>query len=172
MLAILRNNFANILFFNVIWFSSVIGGLEWLWISVPTLVIYLLANFPTPKIFLSRVALPAGIGIAIDALLIQFEVFVFPEAATWMPVWLIVLWIGFATTLTKSLAIFARHWGFAIAAGMFGFPFSYLAAYRLGAVDFIFNPLLVALLLSGIWAFMLPALFWISKKEDKPYLVH
>jgi hypothetical protein len=167
MLAIFRHNFVNILFFNAIWFTCVIGRLDWIWISAPVLLIYILTNFPSPQKILLYVAVPAAIGILIDAVLIQLNVFVFPKATTWMPLWLVVLWLGFATTLTKSLALFGKRPVLAVAAGMFGFPLSYLTAHRFGAVDFGYSTEMVALLLSAIWAIMLPTLFWILKREAR-----
>ena len=83
-----------------------------------------------------------------------------------MPLWLIVLWIGFATTLTKSLSFFGKRAVLAIAGGLCGFPFSYLMGHRLGAVEFGYDPIIVALLLAAIWAVMLPAMFWVVSRES------
>lgn len=165
MLAIFRHNIFNILFFNIIWFACVVGRLDWLWATTLVLLAYTVTNFSSPRQLLSHIAIPAAIGISIDALLIHFNVFIFPASETWMPLWLIVLWIGFATTLTKSLAFFGKRAVLAIAGGLCGFPFSYLMGHRLGAVEFGYDPIIVASLLAAIWAVMLPAMFWVVSRE-------
>ena len=160
-----RSNLTNIIFFNAIWFGCVVGRIDWLWATSISVIAYIIALYPSLSRLLSQIAVPATIGILVDSLLVYFNVFIFPASSTWLPLWLVVLWFGFATTLSKSLAFLGKRATFAVAGGAVGFPFSYLMGSKLGAVQLGYDALLVGILLAVIWAVLLPLLFWLVSRE-------
>lgn len=112
------------------------------------------------------------IGTLTDSLLTAFGLFIFPadSALTIVPIplWLIVLWFGFAATLRHSMKYLSdKRWVAAIFGGIGG-PVSYLAGERFDAVVFGLSTPVVLLVLGIIWALLLPLAFmFISELEDR-----
>ena len=77
------------------------------------------------------------IGALWDGLLARLGFLEFPSGMflPWLaPVWIIALWVGFATTLNVSLALLQGRWYWALLFGAVGGPLAYWAGMRLGGV--------------------------------------
>lgn len=75
------------------------------------------------------------------------------------PMWIAALWLAFAFTLNHSLAFLRERAKLAALLGLAGAPLSYLAAERLGAVEFTGSRSGTLFLLALAWASLLPLLF-------------
>ncbi len=152
----------NALWFQCCWLSAVLGRSTLL----PLLILLLALHFwlvADPKRELLRIAPIALLGIAVDASLSLADVYRFAGGVL-VPLWLVCLWIGFATTLHRSLGFLSRHSALAWVAGAVVLPFNYWAGQRLGAVEFGL-PLLQTLgLLSVIWLVALPLMFHLAAR--------
>lgn len=99
------------------------------------------------------------VGWALDSILLTSGVLGY--ATPWplanvAPAWIGAIWAAFALTLNHSLSFLAGRAGITAVLGAVGGPLAYLAAARLGAVQFEL-PLSWALLaLSAAWAAALP----------------
>lgn len=98
------------------------------------------------------------------------------HAAPWpsvlaAPLWIVGLWIAFATTLgTLGRWLGRRKLTIALIAGALLGPVSYLAGARLGALS-LGEPMAVSLsVIAGGWAFAMPLLLWIGDRFDPPAL--
>ena len=115
-------------------------------------------------------AVCSAIGIAVDSLLTATGMFQFQfnEGAVFgailAPLWLIALWLGFATTLNVSMQPLSGRVALAAVLGAIMGPFSYWAGFKLEAVSFPMGVTITLIVLGAIWAIMLPALLHIANR--------
>jgi hypothetical protein len=163
---------ANILLFNLLWLALVIGRENLLWITGPVVLVYVFLLLRHTSLKPGQLALPALIGISVDSILRLTGLFEFQSTALPIPVWLMLLWVVFTTTLPLSLSFIAKHKAITVLAGATGFPFSYAMGERLGAVTFGAGYLEVLVFLSLFWAAGLPLLFYISQRlSGRPHAI-
>lgn len=107
--------------------------------------------------------LSATVGCVFDQLLFKFGYIHFsPEVSNgiFIPVWMIALWLAFATTLNSSLRwLQGKPLLSAILGGIFG-PLAYFGAQALNAVQLTL-PKQSLVIVSLEWALLLPFLLWI-----------
>ncbi len=156
---------ANAVVFQIGWWIAVLGaGRGHYWLS-PILVACLvcvnirLSADPSSTI---RIVLTVGLfGSLLDSALAAVGLLQFvhsPFDPPWCPPWLIALWCLFATTLTGSLRWLAgRNMTAALIGGICG-PLSYYAGHQMGALRIGGHERLSLLLLSFLWAILLPLL--------------
>ncbi|MGL4793404.1 MAG: DUF2878 domain-containing protein [Aeromonas jandaei] len=103
-------------------------------------------------------------GSLLDALLWQLGLFRFPSG---FPLWLVLLWLGFALTLAHGMRWLLRlpRWQQALF-GMVGGTSSYVAGAAMGAVHLPWSIGISAALLAVIWMWWLPVLLWVMVKLE------
>jgi hypothetical protein len=123
---------------------------------------------PRPRAETILVLLSACIGAVADSL---------PVAADWVryasgtvvpgtaPVWLVAMWMLFATTLNVSLRWLRRYPLAAIALGAVGGPLADWAGARLGAMRFV-APVAATVALAIGWAVLTPLLVGLARRFD------
>lgn len=150
----------NAIWFQTTWFACVLGRDGWLPLILTLLGLHflLVANAPAE---LRRIAPIALVGIAVDTLLSVGGVFDFGPGIV-LPSWLVMLWLAFATTLNRSLALLGRYRWVAAVIGGIVVPANYAVGARLGAVEFPLSPAVTALALVMIWALLLPMLYQLA----------
>ena len=149
----------NALWFQSTWFLCVLGREALLPITLGMIALHFLLVASASQ-ELRRLAPIAAVGIGVDALLSAAGIFDFGPVL--LPLWLMALWIAFATTLTRALAVFGRNPWLAAAIGSVGVPFNYLVGAKMGAVTLPMNPVVTALVLVSVWAVLLPVLYRIA----------
>lgn len=139
--------------FQVLWFSCVLGGNAWLAAPIAILGLHLVLS-PCLKADVKVLSL-ALIGVSLDASLSLVNVFAFQQ----IPLWLVLLWLGFVLNFGHSLR-FLRHlhllWQIVIGAA--GGCYAYLASWKLGAVEFPLGLINTACIIAVAWALLLPML--------------
>lgn len=170
-------NLANILGFQLIWWTCILFGN----IALPIAVILISCHIyfhqkPAEEI---RVILFCGLaGFLTDTLLTSIGVFAFdaqafsplPPASLIPPLWLAALWFAFSATLRNSLNYFRERLVLASLLGAISGAGSYIAAERLGAVNFPCGLPGTSLALMLIWAVLFPALILVSKQLEADYV--
>ncbi|WP_339643386.1 DUF2878 domain-containing protein [uncultured Porticoccus sp.] len=153
----------NLAGFQFIWWLSVLLGN-----SAAPVVLLLLAlhiafhSQPVGEIHVLLVC--AILGFTVDALLTLGGVFVFSQDNPWPPVWLVLLWLGFAATLRQCLRFFSRRYLLSAAAGSVAGALTYWAAVNLGAADFGFAVVPSLMLLAVVWMALFPALMLLADR--------
>ena len=101
-------------------------------------------------------------GCLLDALLWQLGLF---EFAAGFPLWLALLWLGFALTLAHGLRwlVVLPRWQQALIGGLGGAS-SYLAGAAMGAVHLPWGLWISGGVLAVIWVVWLPVLLWTMGK--------
>ena len=162
---IVTSKFLNIITFNLLWIGLVLGRDSLIYLTLPSLIIYLACLLRIGDLKVHQILLPAIIGITVDSSLTFFGIFIFPDSSLIIPFWLIVLWINFSTTLTLSLSFIGKNKLVAFGLGATALPFNYTVGERLGAVAFGEPYLLSILVLVLVWSVSFPILFIVSDKN-------
>lgn len=158
------NKILNIVFFQISWFSCLL--LEQRWSLMITIIILLLHHVLIVRsskewLFISFVAL---LGSAADMLFGLSGVLDFPEHYFLIPVWLVCIWLTFATTLNHGFDWLKNHLCLAACLGSVGGPASYLAGAALTDVSFASSFWYSILPLATFWAVFFPASMYAAKK--------
>jgi hypothetical protein len=162
----------NFLAFLAGWFGSVLGaaaGLPWVGPIIVTMVAALhLSIVPQPRRELTLLLAAAGIGLVLDSAMallgwVTFETGVLVRGLA--PYWIVVMWVGFATTLNTCMrGLRDRPW-LQAAFGLLGGPLVYGFGTLLGALELSTTPAAVCGV-GLVWAGATPLLYWLAKRFD------
>lgn len=165
----------NVAGFQAGWFAAVLGAgndMPWLGLLVmpPVLLIHISIS-PHKQAEAVFIVLAGFIGFWVDTLLIYAGVFTpvqYLSPEPFSPPWMVVLWMGFATSMNASLKILHGRYLLSALLGAFGGPSAYYGAAKLGAMTVIpgTSDLLV---LAVTWAAAVPSLFFISSRINRKY---
>lgn len=162
----------NFVLFQVGWFACVLGAanqLPWLgFVIAASLAGIQLAFVAKPVKELQLLLVACVIGATFDQLILNHGV-VHYQANGWsaglVPVWIIGLWMVFASTLNASLRWLREKYVIGVLFGAIGGPLAYMAAEKLGAVTLTITPSSHIVLAVG-WGVLTPLLMRLSKKFD------
>ncbi len=163
---------ANFLRFQLGWFACVLGGAHdrpWLGAGLAMIVVgWHLARARQPGREGALVLIAAAIGVVFESALIALGWVRYPHGTLFAgiaPVWLVVIWMVFATTLNVSLRRLRRFPLIAVVLGAIAGPLAYWGGARLGAMEFVAPVAATAALAVG-WAVLTPALVAIARRFD------
>ncbi len=152
----------NALWFQSVWFCTVLGREDFLPLALALLLLHLWLVHDY-RVELRQLAIIGGIGIGADAALSIGGVFEFPHDAL-VPLWLCCLWLAFAAALGRSLAWLGNRPLVASLVGAIAFPLNYWAGLRLGAVEFGYSLPATMAILAVTWAVLLPLMFRLTTR--------
>jgi Protein of unknown function (DUF2878) len=167
-----NNALINFLAFQIAWFACVLSaaqGQSWLGVAVAVCVVaWHLYHANDSQLELILIVITAIFGSLFDQTLMSLDLVRYASAA-WpsylLPVWMVMMWMIFATTLNLSMRWLRGHYWMASLLGLIGGPLAYLGGVKLGAMQFLqTNTMLISLALG--WAFCMPALLWLSTRTD------
>jgi len=157
----------NFILFQIAWFACVAGaakGMPWLGVSVTIAILawhLYKARQARPELLLMSAALAAG--ACFDQLMLTMHAVEYQQhgwSVSFVPVWILALWLAFATTLNVSLAWMQGRYLVSTLFGAAGGPLAYLGAENIGAVSL--HGYGSYILLSVGWALITPALLYIA----------
>jgi hypothetical protein len=163
---------ANIISFQIGWFACVLGAARgWTW-QAPLLVVALAAAWllvaPRPRGLALVLALTGVVGLCWDSALAVLGLIAYrpgPLTPPLAPMWILAMWVLFATTLQVSLRWLRGRWWFAGLLGAALAPLAYLGGERLGALQLL-QPQVALLAQAAGWALLLPALVALAGRCD------
>ena len=158
MKVLLNLKVINFVWFQSIWFLAILFQYEYFWL-ISLLVIGYFIFVPNRQVEILTVLPVAMVGCMADIVLAVTGVFNFTSEISTLPIpfWLVSLWIGFAATLRHSLGYLQNRLIIASILGAISGPLSYFAGYRFGAVDFPIGVTETLVILSFVWALIMPA---------------
>lgn len=178
----LRVLLGNFLFFQIGWFACLLITTPWLY---PIIVALLCAHFywivprhrsnksqyqrevHTRKKELLILLKVLCIGVLIEIFYLQLGVLVRLDGSFFPPVWLLLLWGMFATTLSFSLSWLRKKLWIAAVCAAISAPLSYLAGTRLHNLMTLNVSVFFSLLVIAItWAILFPALLYWLVEDD------
>jgi len=157
----------NFILFQLAWLACVAGaatGMPWLGVAVTIAVLAWhlhKANQAKPELLLMLAAL--AIGSCVDQSMLSMQVVEYRQhgwSTSLVPVWILALWLAFATTLNVSLAWMQGRYLVCMLFGAAGGPLAYLGAENIGAVALHGNSAYIALSVS--WALVTPLLVYLA----------
>lgn len=161
----------NVIGFQLVWLSAVAGAGMGLWWP-GLLVLALFATWQVrcshcPRADLKLVVFVVVLGLLVDSAWIWLDLLTFATPLPWervAPLWILVLWAGFALTLNHSLAALHGRPLLSIAFGALGGPLAYwFAGSTWKAATFAQGPWpYIAIGLA--WAVLIPGLLWLSTR--------
>jgi hypothetical protein len=166
----MKHTILNVVFFQTLWLVSVAGaGKGYWWPGLLVMAVFALYHFATTKwkkadahLLLISVAL----GALADSAMVWFGLLRFEQAipfAQFAPIWILLLWAGFALTLNHSMSFFQNRTGLAVFFGLIGGPLAYwVASHVWKAVQFRASDWIVYATLGAIWAIMTPLLLQVG----------
>lgn len=161
----------NFILFQLAWFACVLGAAKAVpWVGAGVTLIILAWHFyhakqAKPEIMLMLTALFAGAVFDQSMLALQLIQYQAHGWGDWLvPVWILALWLAFASTLNVSLAWMHDRYLIAILFGAVGGPLAYAAAEKLGAVTVSSTSAYIALALG--WGIITPLLVRTAKHHN------
>jgi hypothetical protein len=152
-------NFAG---FQTAWIASVWGASTGHEILASAIVLALiglhLLQSPCPVTETRLIMIVGALGFTIDTTLGHAALLVFHSSGRFCPLWLVILWSAFATTLRNSLVWLKDRPVIAATMGAVFGPLSYYGGERFGALSLGAHPLVALTALSLIWGTVLPLL--------------
>ncbi|NVK54462.1 MAG: DUF2878 domain-containing protein [Alteromonadaceae bacterium] len=157
-------NFAG---FQLLWWLLILGQSQYVWLALALIATHIALCSAVLKELLVIVSIGV-IGAVVDGVLTLFGVYIFTPSPQILliPLWLVCLWMAFAATLRHSLSYLRHKYWLAALLGAMGGPASYLAGMKFDAVQFGPDVFIVTAILAGIWACLMPLLFYISNEID------
>jgi len=159
---------ANFALFQLAWFACVAGaayGMPWLGVAVTLAVIgWHLFQSGQVKAELWLLSAALLIGACFDQAMLLTELVAYRQhgwSSSLVPVWILALWVAFASTLNLSLAWMQGRYLLAMLFGAAGGPLAYSGAEKIGAVAI--NSSVSYVTLSIGWAVITPALLYLAK---------
>lgn len=123
---------AGFLLFDLVWFAAVIGRESWIWITL-LLVLGQLALTWSSGRWQPRLIVQLALGgLLLEAILASMGLIDFSGDAL-LPLWLVLLWIGFAGMALTALDWLQHKVGVAALIGFFGGPISYVIGAEVNA---------------------------------------
>jgi hypothetical protein len=157
-----RSIVANAVLFQLGWFACILGGNVF---AIPAAAIILICHW----FFISRdiaewrsIFIIAFAGSVIDSILFSTYVFIDGSDRYLAPLWLICLWLIFATTPNYTFRWLQKRTIVSVVLGAVAGPLSYLAGIKLNAVEFGIPSSQALLLLGVIWAIFFPVSLWLA----------
>lgn len=159
----------NLIGFQLVWLSTVAGaGMGLWWPGLLVLAVFAawqLGCSHCPKADLKLMLVAVTLGLLVDSAWIWLGLlnFASPLPWTWLaPIWILVLWAGFALTLNHSMAGLRSHPVLAVAFGALGGPLAYWIAASAWKAATVAEGPWPYLAIGLAWALMTPALLYLS----------
>jgi hypothetical protein len=161
----------NLLAFQAGWFACVLGAARGWPLFGPLVAVVIIAPTawfaPRPRAFLLLLATGALVGLCWDSTLAALGLMRFAGThfAPLAPLWIVALWVLFASTCNRSLRWLQSSVPLAVALAVVAAPLSYLAGARLGALQLPRGTAGLVAQAVG-WGVILPALLHVAKRLD------
>lgn len=160
----------NAALFQITWFACALGGahnMRWpAVIACGVLAAFQLHPKNRHPTDLKLIATAIALGLVIDTAWIQLGLIEYSDPIPFTaiaPLWIILLWVGFAMTINHSLSWLNKHPLLPAVTGLIFAPLSYVAGAKLGALTFTGNLSVVIVSLGSAWALAMTVLIKASQ---------
>jgi hypothetical protein len=162
----------NAVLFQVAWFAALYGGIyEWLILAIlpasAAAIWHLYVLRAHIKAELALFVSVVILGFVIESAFVALGMIVYvgsPLFGFGPPLWILAMWLAFATLPNGCLAWLKGRRVLQIILGGLTGPLSYLAGGKLGGAT-LHEPVLTSLAIIGAgWAIALPIIFWVAER--------
>ncbi|NQZ04494.1 DUF2878 domain-containing protein [Idiomarina sp.] len=147
----LQHKIVSFVIFNVLWLSAVAGRDDYLWLTVLLAVAQLGYSYWVAQVTITKMAQLFAVGLLLEAIAISVGAIDFVGAV--FPLWLVLLWVGFAAMAPVALDWLAKMPLVAALLGAISGPFTYYVGIGFGAgtADSLLWTLLVYAVVWGLF---------------------
>lgn len=163
----------NAILFQITWFACALGSANnLLWpaiISCAVLAAYQLHPKNKHPNDIKLIVVAILMGLIVDTAWIQLGMISYSTQSPFeaiAPLWIIILWIGFALTINHSLSWLTKHPLLPAATGLIFAPLSYFAGVKFGALTFTADPIVITLSLGVVWAICMTVLVKMGQLDN------
>jgi hypothetical protein len=161
----------NVVLYQCAWFACILGAADnhaWIGPGVSLIVLtWHLVQVTHLKNEVYLLIITLLIGFVFDQALLSTHLIEY-KAHGWnsslVPLWILALWLTFATLLNVSLRWMRSNLSYAVLFGLAGGPLAYLAAEALGAITILHQNAYWVLAVG--WGIVTPLLIQFSKRFD------
>ena len=156
----------NFVIFQCLWFAAILGvarGVQWpVLVALAVMLLWAWWHGSAWQSDLRMAAAGLAVGLAVEPLWLAAGVIEYrlQWSAGLPPLWILVLWCGFAVTFNHSLAWLCGRPRLAAAFGALGSAGSVVAGVRLGAAEAPAGLVSLVFAYGALWAVIVPALAW------------
>ena len=168
----MKANIFNLALFKAGWFAVVFFAAAQLPAAATIAAIVVVAlhlwQSPNRKAEFTLVAISALVGFGWESLLVAAEVLQYDTGSLipgTAPLWIVAMWMLFATTLNVGMRWLRRSPMIAIMAGLVGGPLAFLAGQGAGAVT-LSEPVYSVMIIGLGWGLLLPILVTVARRYD------
>lgn len=162
-----NHRLAAFFIFDFVWLAAVLGRESWLWL---TFLLIFLMFAATPKILWRQRWQLMGLvvlGCLLELATVTFGVIRF-TGTDWIPLWLILLWVGFSGMALVVFDYLRKRFVIAAVLGAIFGPITYFAGERLGAAELQVNFLPALVVYSLFWSVMMVIIAAIVQPHRAP----
>ena len=167
----MNSKIINFILFQLVWFICILGAAineTFTAVAFSFLIILFHLYLAKEKQNELKVLIIASIiGFLFDGFLLKSDLVIYADhgwSYSITPLWIIVLWMGFAITLNSSLSWLKQRIKLSAIFGAIGGPLAYLAGEKLGAVTLLNSDALI--LIATGWAIITPLLIYVASKKS------
>ncbi len=157
----------NVIGYQAIWFGSILGRDALLPVLLALVLLHV--YFCTQRAReVTVLVVCTALGFLCDSLWTLAGVFVFDPSPAFLPapLWLAMIWLGFAATLRHGLRFAIERPGLGIALAAIGAPVSYIAAGTMGAVTLPLGTATTAGIIAGSWMVLMSLFIELVRRVD------
>jgi len=136
--------------FDAVWFAAVAGRGEWLALTLVLVAAQVVLALRTGPLSWRLYVALLVLGLALEASVVSMGILRFSEG--WLPIWLVLLWVGFVGMLMNTLSGLAGRPWWAALLGIAAGPLTYAIGARLGAAEILVEEWLLWLVYGLLWA--------------------
>lgn len=164
-----KKDIFNLLLFQMVWFATVLGAAKGtLVFGLAGLGVFLLAHYylaVNPWSDLKLAGIAVVMGLLIETYLLRIGLLEYVQIGYSMPIaplWILILWVGFALTLNGCLRWLHGRYLLAAILGALGAPASYFGGIKLGAATTDVSLVIVLGVVAAIYAVITPLLLMLA----------
>lgn len=150
--------------FNAVWLCCVLGGSTVAVVAVGITIALHMKFISSDRRELIFIGLVGLMGLVVEFSLVHFSVLKSAENSLVPPLWLVMLWPLFATTLNHSTRWFQDHVWISVLAGGIAGPLTYLTGTKLTDYEIVdpFNLSMAKLMV--VWMVVFPCVMLLARK--------
>ena len=161
---------SNATFFYIIWWSCILGvKLGYNYLGAIFTLLFIAAHLKLiskPRKEMKLILVCALLGFIVETFhlhtnFLSYQGYIFPNTL-FPPVWIICIWIAFASTLNYSMFWMKGRWLIMVISGTLFGPISYVAGVKFGVINFNFSYSFSIFLLAIIWGLSIPLMYFLN----------
>jgi Protein of unknown function (DUF2878). len=156
---------AGLCLFDLVWLSAVAGRSDWLVATVILVALQVALAIRSSDFHWTLYTVLVLLGLALEATVVGVGILTFTGG--FLPVWLILLWLGFVGMLMNTLSGLAGRPLWAALLGIASGPLTYAIGIRLGAAELQSPEWQLWVIYAALWAVYMVIFAWLMPRVAK-----